>query len=88
MTDDMYNRGFKPLLLYTPIPELWEHYNTVASVSVPDAEGYLTLSAMDAYLRSYEGEDFFSSFTPREFWSAMSCFLASHNSHIAKKRKK
>lgn len=83
MGDRERKLDLRSLLLYTELPEWWSFFELVVSLSPPDANGFLTLSAAQTVLNDVDVE----CSDPKEFWSAMSYFLYRENDYIATKRK-
>lgn len=71
------------LIKYTPLPELWEIFEIVISLSSQDSQGYFTLGRVGDYIK-----DLNLNVTHKEFWFAMNYFLHRKNLFVYAKRKK
>lgn len=67
----------------TPLPRLWEVFETVASVSISN-EGYFSLSSMGDYLKDCPPLNISHS----EFWSIMATFLSKTNERVTLDKKR
>jgi hypothetical protein len=84
----MFTQGeidVRPFLLYTELPELWEIFNEIISISTIDSNGFLSLSALDVYLKYNSIE---ITVNKRDFFYIMSYFLDRQNEYILNKRKR
>jgi hypothetical protein len=79
--------NLKRLILYTDLPQLWDVFQTVCSLSSLDAHGFITLDMMHAYLSH---TDILINVTQTIFWDAMSYFLyrKNHKIHLDRERKR
>jgi hypothetical protein len=62
----------------TYLPELWEIFEVVYTMSPLDASGYFTITMMNQYINDME-IDFI---THKEFWDTMSYFLYRVNNKL------
>jgi len=69
-------------LLKTPVPRLWDIFNTVSNTS-PSSDGLVSLSNMGSYLIGMEPIQVTHNF----FWKAMNIFISDTNRNIIQKRK-
>jgi len=72
----------KDLILYTDLPELWDAFMTVITISPLDSMGFMTLALAKDYIADID-----TPYTAEEFWKAMRFFLSRFNEDINKKRK-
>jgi len=74
----------RSITLYTQLPELWEIFRNIVSISIVDDSGF-TMSGADAYLRYYDVESL--HVTHHMFWSIMVYFLNRVNEKFRERRK-
>ena len=70
------------LALYTLLPELWEAFSIIITVS-PMTETGFTLTGADIYIQNCE----LPQVTHREFWRVMIYFLNRTNSKFMERKK-
>ena len=76
--------NIRHLVLYTKLPELWQIFTDVVNTSPLDANGFLTLGNMQAYLSTLPELPVAVSI----FWECMSYFLSRRNHKIYLDRKR
>jgi len=72
----------RSLILYTPLYELWEIFESAIELSPLDAHGFFTLTMIDSITRDIEIE-----INPKSFWQVMRYFLYRQNKKVADKRR-
>lgn len=69
---------------FTSLPQLWETFELVTSVSSVTDNGYLTITMLDTYLNF---NNKILKVTHKDFWETMSYFLYRRNEDIYRKQK-
>jgi len=75
--------NLRDLILYTPLPELWDVFCRIVTISPLDSQGYLTLTMAEPVIKSLN-----LNVTHEEFWVAMTEFLSRKNHKILLKKKR